>query len=46
MTDRQTEGFTTSPSPFKTRKSVHRTRMPPPNAIQKKGLYVIVTGIP
>ena len=29
-----------------TRKSVHRTRMPPPNAIQKKGLYVIVTGIP
>ena len=31
---------------FKTRKSVHRTRMPPPNAIQKKGLYVTVTGIP
>ena len=30
----------------KTRKSVHRTLMPPPNAIQKKGLYVIVTGIP
>ena len=30
----------------KTRKSVHRTRMPPPNAIQKKGLYVTVTGIP
>ena len=30
----------------KTRKSVHRTRMPPPNAVQKKGLYVIVTGIP
>ena len=29
-----------------TRKSVHRTRMPPPNAIQKKGLYVTVTGIP
>ena len=29
----------------KTRKSVHRTRMPPPNAIQKKGLYVTVTGI-
>ena len=29
-----------------TRTSVHRTRMPPPNAIQKKGLYVIVTGIP
>ena len=28
------------------RKSVHRTRMPPPNAIQKKGLYVTVTGIP
>ena len=26
----------------KTRKSVHRTRMPPPNAIQKKGLYVTV----
>ena len=26
-----------------TRKSVHRTRMPPPNAIQKKGLYVTVT---
>ena len=33
-------------SSFQTRKSVHRTRMPPPNAIQKKGLYVIVTGIP
>ena len=31
---------------IKTRKSVHRTRMPPPNAIQKKGLYVTVTGIP
>ena len=31
---------------FSTRKSVHRTRMPPPNAIQKKGLYVTVTGIP
>ena len=31
---------------FMTRKSVHRTRMPPPNAIQKKGLYVTVTGIP
>ena len=30
----------------KTRKSVHRTQMPPPNAIQKKGLYVTVTGIP
>ena len=30
----------------KTRKSVHRTRMPVPNAIQKKSLYVIVTGIP
>ena len=30
----------------RTRKSVHRTRMPPPNAIQKKGLYVTVTGIP
>ena len=29
-----------------TRKSVQRTRMPPPNAIQKKGLYVTVTGIP
>ena len=29
-----------------TRKSVHRTRMPPPNAIQKKGLFVTVTGIP
>ena len=29
-----------------TRKSVHRTRMPPLNAIQKKGLYVTVTGIP
>ena len=29
-----------------TRKSVHRTRMPPPNATQKKGLYVTVTGIP
>ena len=29
-----------------TRKSVHRTWMPPPNAIQKKGLYVTVTGIP
>ena len=29
-----------------TRKSDHRTWMPPPNAIQKKGLYVIVTGIP
>ena len=29
-----------------TRKSVHRTRMPPPNAIQKKGLYVTATGIP
>ena len=29
-----------------TRKSVHRTRMPLPNAIQKKGLYVTVTGIP
>ena len=28
------------------KKSVHRTRMPPPNAIQKKGLYVTVTGIP
>ena len=28
-----------------TRKSVHRTWMPPPNAIQKKGLYVTVTGI-
>ena len=37
------------PAPVKieqTRKSVHRTRMPPPNAIQKKGLYVTVTGIP
>ena len=31
---------------IRTRKSVHRTRMPPPNAIQKKGLYVTVTGIP
>ena len=31
---------------YQTRKSVHRTRMPPPNAIQKKGLYVTVTGIP
>ena len=30
----------------KTRISVHRTRMPLPNAIQKKGLYVTVTGIP
>ena len=30
----------------KTRKSVHRTRMPPPNAILKKGLYVFVTAIP
>ena len=29
-----------------TRKSVHRTRMPPPNAIQRKDLYVTVTGIP
>ena len=26
-----------NPHPMKTRKSVHRTRMPPPNAIQKKG---------
>ena len=31
---------------IETRKSFHRTRMPPPNAIQKRGLYVIVTGIP
>ena len=31
---------------IKLEKSVHRTRMPPPNAIQKKGLYVTVTGIP
>ena len=29
-----------------TRKSVLRTRMPPPNAIQKKGLCVTATGIP
>ena len=29
-----------------TRKSVHRTRMPPTSAIQKKGLYATVTGIP
>lgn len=30
---------------IKTRKRVYRTRMPPPNAIQKKGLHVTVTGI-